>query len=65
MIHLAIGAKAQFIKMAPIIVALQEKSVAFNLIDLGKASDAFRAFTQGIEPQRVYLVFCKNPCNTN
>ena len=35
MIHLAIGAKSQFIKMAPIIVALQEKSVAFNLIDLG------------------------------
>lgn len=36
MIHVAIGTKAQFIKMAPIVKALQDKSVAFNLIDLGQ-----------------------------
>ena len=38
MIHVAIGTKAQFIKMAPIMVALQEKGIGFNLIDLGQHS---------------------------
>ena len=38
MIHVAIGTKAQFIKMAPIILALQQKAAAFNLIDLGQHS---------------------------
>ena len=36
MIHVAIGTKAQFIKMAPIMLTLQEKGIAFNLIDLGQ-----------------------------
>jgi len=38
MIHIAIGTKAQFIKMAPIMRRLQESSIAYNLIDLGQHS---------------------------
>lgn len=38
MIHIAIGTKAQFIKMAPVIQKLQEKNILFNLIDLGQHS---------------------------
>lgn len=36
MIHIAIGTKAQFIKMAPIMQRLKEKNIGFNLIDLGQ-----------------------------
>ena len=38
MIHIAIGTKAQFIKMAPIMRRLQESGIAYNLIDLGQHS---------------------------
>lgn len=38
MIHIAIGTKAQFIKMIPVMLGLQEKDIAFNLIDLGQHS---------------------------
>jgi UDP-N-acetylglucosamine 2-epimerase (non-hydrolysing) len=37
-IHIAIGTKAQFIKMAPIMRLLQEKNIPFNFIDLGQHS---------------------------
>ncbi|MCP4652138.1 MAG: UDP-N-acetyl glucosamine 2-epimerase [Candidatus Omnitrophica bacterium] len=36
MIHIAIGTKAQFIKMAPIMQELTSRGVEFNLIDLGQ-----------------------------
>jgi UDP-N-acetylglucosamine 2-epimerase len=38
MIHIAIGTKAQAIKMAPIIRLLKQKGIALNLIDLGQHS---------------------------
>ena len=38
MIHIAIGTKAQFIKMAPIMRRLQENGTPFNFIDLGQHS---------------------------
>lgn len=38
MIHIAIGTKAQFIKMAPVILRLQKENIPFNLIDLGQHS---------------------------
>jgi UDP-N-acetylglucosamine 2-epimerase len=38
MIHIAIGTKAQCIKMAPLMQRLQEKNITFNLIDLGQHS---------------------------
>ena len=38
MIHIAIGTKAQFIKMAPVMHELKRRSVIFNLIDLGQHS---------------------------
>jgi len=38
MIHIAIGTKAQFIKMAPIMHALAAKNLPYNLIDLGQHS---------------------------
>ena len=38
MIHIAIGTKAQFIKMAPVMRRLKESNIAFNLIDLGQHS---------------------------
>jgi UDP-N-acetylglucosamine 2-epimerase len=36
MIHVAIGTKAQFIKMAPVLRALEERSIPFHLVDLGQ-----------------------------
>jgi UDP-N-acetylglucosamine 2-epimerase len=36
MIHVAIGTKAQFIKMMPIMLTLQQRSIDFNLIDIGQ-----------------------------
>ncbi|MFH1790640.1 MAG: UDP-N-acetylglucosamine 2-epimerase [Candidatus Omnitrophota bacterium] len=36
MLHIAIGTKAQFIKMSPVIKRLEESGIAFNLIDLGQ-----------------------------
>ncbi|MBU2541588.1 MAG: UDP-N-acetylglucosamine 2-epimerase [Candidatus Omnitrophica bacterium] len=38
MIHIAIGTKAQFIKMAPVMQRLKERGIKFNLIDLGQHS---------------------------
>ncbi|MCM8823193.1 MAG: UDP-N-acetylglucosamine 2-epimerase [Candidatus Omnitrophica bacterium] len=38
MIHIAIGTKAQFIKMFPVMAALKGRGVEFNLIDLGQHS---------------------------
>jgi len=38
MIHIAIGTKAQFIKMAPVMQRLQAEKIEFNLIDLGQHS---------------------------
>ena len=38
MIHIAIGTKAQLIKMAPVILLLKERRVEYNLIDLGQHS---------------------------
>lgn len=36
MIHIAIGTKAQVIKMSPVMRALKERNIAFNLVDLGQ-----------------------------
>ena len=36
MIHVAIGTKAQFIKMMPIMLTLQQRGIDFNLIDIGQ-----------------------------
>ena len=38
MVHIAIGTKAQVIKMAPLILCLKQRGVDFNLIDLGQHS---------------------------
>ena len=38
MIHIIIGTKAQLIKMVPILKGLKERSMGFNLIDLGQHS---------------------------
>lgn len=38
MIHIAVGTKAQCIKLAPILQKLQRDDIAFNLIDLGQHS---------------------------
>lgn len=38
MIHIAIGTKAQFIKMYPVMQRLKEDKIPFNLIDLGQHS---------------------------
>lgn len=38
MIHIVIGTKAQFIKMAPLMWRLRERNVEYNLIDLGQHS---------------------------
>jgi len=38
MIHIAVGTKAQTIKMAPVIRLLEQEGIAFNLIDLGQHS---------------------------
>ena len=62
MIHVAIGTKAQFIKMAPIMTALQEKGVAFNLIDLGQHSMITRNLREelGLKSPDVILFSGKN-----
>ncbi|MFA6217878.1 MAG: UDP-N-acetylglucosamine 2-epimerase [Candidatus Omnitrophota bacterium] len=36
MIHIAIGTKAQVVKMAPVLWRLKEKNIPYNLIDLGQ-----------------------------
>lgn len=62
MIHVAIGTKAQFIKMAPIMVALQEKCIGFNLIDLGQHSMITRNLREelGLKSPDVTLSSGKN-----
>ena len=57
MIHIAIGTKAQFIKMAPVMQVLQKRDVEYNLIDLGQHSlitnDLRKEF--GLKSPDVYL----------
>jgi UDP-N-acetylglucosamine 2-epimerase len=36
MIHIALGTKAQVVKMAPVLWRLKEKNIPYNLIDLGQ-----------------------------
>jgi len=57
MIHIAIGTKAQFIKMAPIIRLLQDKNIPFNLIDMGQHSLITEGLRKefGIREPDVYL----------
>ena len=66
MIHVAIGTKAQFIKMAPIMVALQEKGIGFNLIDLGQHSMITRNLREelGLKSPDVTLSSGKNVSRT-
>jgi UDP-N-acetylglucosamine 2-epimerase len=57
MIHIFIGTKAQFIKMAPIMQKLNEKGIAYNFIDSGQhagiTSGLIKQF--GLRPPDVYL----------
>ena len=57
MIHIFIGTKAQFIKMAPIMQKLNEKGIAYNFIDSGQhadiTSDIINQFD--LRPPDVYL----------
>jgi UDP-N-acetylglucosamine 2-epimerase len=57
MIHIFIGTKAQFIKMAPIMQKLNQEGIAYNFIDSGQhagiTSDLIRQF--GLRPPDVYL----------
>ena len=57
MIHIAIGTKAQFIKMAPIMQELQRRSINFNLIDLGQHSLITKNLREefGIKEPDIYL----------
>ena len=42
MIHIIIGTKAQFIKMAPVIKGLESGGIPFNLINLGQHSETVK-----------------------
>jgi len=57
MIHIFIGTKAQFIKMAPIMQKLNERGIAYNFIDSGQhagiTNDLIKQF--GLRPPDVYL----------
>jgi UDP-N-acetylglucosamine 2-epimerase (non-hydrolysing) len=57
MIHIFIGTKAQFIKMAPIMQKLNERGIAYNFIDSGQHAsitiDLIKQF--GLRPPDVYL----------
>jgi UDP-N-acetylglucosamine 2-epimerase len=57
MIHIFIGTKAQFIKMAPIMQKLNEKGIAYNFIDSGQhagiTGDLIKQFK--LRPPDVYL----------
>ena len=57
MIHIAIGTKAQAIKMAPVIRVLKQKGIAFNLIDLGQHSLITKNLREefGLDEPQVYL----------
>lgn len=46
MIHFFIGTKAQLIKMAPIIISLQKKSIPFRYIDSGQHANITRSLRQ-------------------
>lgn len=52
MIHIAIGTKAQFIKMAPIMVALKKRATDFNLIDLGQHAKITQNLREEFELKR-------------
>lgn len=43
MIHFFIGTKAQFIKMAPVMVELEKRGVAFRYIDSGQHAELTRS----------------------
>jgi len=57
MVHIFIGTKAQFIKMAPIMQKLNEQGIAYNFIDSGQhagiTSGLIKQF--GLRPPDVYL----------
>ena len=57
MIHIFIGTKAQFIKMAPIMQKLNERGITYNFIDSGQhagiTNDLIKQF--GLRPPDVYL----------
>ena len=57
MIHIAIGTKAQTIKMAPIIRLLKQRGIAFNLIDLGQHSLITKNLREefGLDEPNAYL----------
>ena len=39
MIHFFIGTKAQFIKMAPVMVELKNRGIAFRYVDSGRHAE--------------------------
>ena len=57
MIHIFIGTKAQFIKMAPIMQKLNEKGIAYNFIDSGQHAGITRDLIKQfrLRPPDVYL----------
>ena len=57
MIHIAVGTKAQAIKMAPVIRLLKQKGIAFNLIDLGQHSLITKNLREefGLDEPNAYL----------
>ena len=52
MVHIAIGTKVQFIKMAPIMVALKKRGTDFNLINLGQHAKITRNLREEFELKR-------------
>ena len=48
MIHFFIGTKAQFIKMAPVMVELEKRGVAFRHIDSGQHAELTRMSRQSL-----------------
>ncbi len=57
MIHIFIGTKAQFIKMAPILKELEKRKTAYNLIDSGQHAEISRELVKvfGLRQPDVYL----------
>lgn len=62
MIHIAIGTKAQLIKMAPVIRGLKQKGIVFNLIDLGQHSLITKDLREefGLDEPNLFLSKDKN-----
>ncbi|MCM8801402.1 MAG: UDP-N-acetylglucosamine 2-epimerase [Candidatus Omnitrophica bacterium] len=65
MIHILVGTKAQFIKMAPLMQRLQTKGLIFNLIDLGQHSLITKSLREefGIKEPDISLSEGKNITN--